>query len=82
MAVRVAYLDCYSTYIKYFILLAFYNLFSVGRSPAVHAYIRANNVGGGGKNKKIKYFSQTCIINSKDSTKTKFFLVLLFCLIL
>lgn len=57
MAVRVAYLDCYSTDIKYFILLAFYNLFRVGRSPAVHAYIRANNVESGGKNKNQLFFT-------------------------
>lgn len=56
MAVRVAYLDCWSTDIKYFILLTFYNLFSVGRSPAVHAYIWANRVEGGGKNKKSAVF--------------------------
>lgn len=61
MAVRVAYLHCYSTDIKYFILLAFYNLFSVGRSPAVHAYIRANNVGGGGKNKKSAVFHKLAL---------------------
>lgn len=61
MAVRVAYLDCYSTDIKYFILLAFYNLFSIGRSPAVHVYIRANNVWGGGKNKKSAVFHKLAL---------------------